>query len=251
MRNILLIILIGMAAQSMWAQSEKQEKLPVRNELYAQGGLHTRGFQVGITYAIIRNWRRTMAFQIGFGGQKDAKERKQNFETLSITGGTSKSFIYGKRNSFYYFKLGYGEKYYFSDKRNRKALSLALCYGGGISVGMIKPYYLDLIYRTDGGSTKIRSEAFSENNVDKFLSPQLVDGESGAAYGWNEITPILGGYAKVSLLLDWGAMDEIVKAVEVGINTDFYFRKIPIMILHDHAPVFFNIFVNVHLGKRW
>lgn len=251
MRHILTILLLCLGTQLIWGQSEKQEQLPFRNEFYAQGGLHTRGFQVGLTYAMIRNWQRTMAFEIGFGEQKDAKERKQNFETQSLMGGTTKSFIYGKRNNFYNLRLGYSEKFYFSDKQNRKALSLALCYGGGITLGMIKPYYLDLIYRVDGGATNVRSEAFSENNIDKFLNPQLVDGEAGSNFGWNEVTPILGGYAKVSLLLDWGAFDEIVKAIEIGVGTDFYFRKVPIMVLHEHSPLFFNFFVNLHLGKRW
>lgn len=251
MRYILILLLICLGAQLLSGQSEKQEKLPFRNELYAKGGIHTRGFQVGITYALIRKWQRTMAFEIGFAEQKDAKERKQTFDTQSLMGGTTKSFIYGKQNNFYNLKLGYSEKLYFSDKRNRRALSFALCYGGGINLGMIKPYYLDLIYRVDGGATDIRAEAFSESNLDKFLNPQLVDGEAGSSYGWNEVTPVLGGYAKVSLLLDWGAFDEIVKAIEVGLATDFYFRKVPIMVLHEHSPLFFNVFVNIHLGKRW
>ena len=52
-----------------------------------------------------------------------------------------------------------------------------MSYVIGPSIGLLKPYYLDLI-RVQDGSTQIVSEKFSEDNEDIFLnshSPKVFD----------------------------------------------------------------------------
>lgn len=254
MKYILLFLLISLTS-TIWGQNDKlnkfnEEELPVKNEFYLGGGIHTRGFQVRVGYSFLPNPIRTMTFFASFAEIKHPKEQTLTYEGLSILGGAPKSFIYGKRNNLFLARLGYGEKYYLSSK-NRRAVSLGFTYAGGFSLGMIRPYYLDLIYRDNGGRPNIIAEKYSQANSLKFLSPQEVDGPSGAAYGWDELDVAPGLFLKAGLLIDWGAFDSILKDIEVGIAADFYFKKIPLMIFEENTPIFVNLYLNVHLGHRW
>ncbi len=219
-------------------------------ELLIGGGVHTTGFQINVAYGIIFNIKRTANFGLEFGEIKDPSERQQTYDGLSIIGGAPKSFIFGKRNNLYQTRFIYAEKLYLSHKNNR-AISLGLSYGAGFSLGMLRPYYLDLIYRNNGGIPSVVAEKYSTENQLKFLNPQEIDGPSGASYGWDELKLYPGLCLKAGLLIDWGASDNILKDLEVGVAADFYFSKIPLLIFEERTPVFFNIFLNVHLGHRW
>ena len=219
-------------------------------ELLVGGGVHTTGFQVKAAFGLVYNPKRTGNIVLEFGEIKDPSERQQTYDGLSIVGGAPKSFIYGKRNNLYQSRFVYAEKLYLSDKNNR-AISLGLSYAAGFSLGMLRPYYLDLIYRNNVGIPTVTAEKFSQENQFKFLTPQEVDGPSGITYGWDELSLYPGFCFKAGLLVDGGASDSILKDIEVGVAADIYFSDIPLMVFEAQTPVFFNIFLNVHLGHRW
>lgn len=246
----LLFISVSGVAQKQSSGKFLEEELPVQNEFYFGGGISTRGFQVGMAYSVVKNPTRTMTFFADFGEIKHPKERQQTYEGISVGGGGPKAFIYGKQNNLYFTRIGYGEKYYLSAK-NRRLVSLGFTYSAGFSLGMVRPYYLDLIYRDNGGRPNIVAEKFNESNLRKFLNPQEVDGPSGIAYGWDELTLEPGFFCKAGLLIDWGAFDSVLKDIEIGVAADFYFKQIPIMIFEKNIPVFVNLYINVHLGHRW
>lgn len=246
----LWFLLLGSSGQLLQAQDGQTENPPVHREIFIGGGIHTRGFQITAGYSIIDRSRRTKSFFAEFGEIKHPKENRQSYEGLSGSGSGSSAFIYGKRNHLYMTRIGYGEKFYLSAK-NTRLVSLGFTYAAGISIGMIRPYYLDLIYRDNGGRPNIIAERYNESNRIKFLNPQEVSGPSGAAYGWDELGIRPGLFAKAGLLIDWGAYDNVVKAMEVGVSADFYTEDIPMMIFEENTPIFVNLYFNVYLGHRW
>lgn len=254
MNKYIYILLFLMGTTTTWGQTKKnskfsEEELPVHNELFVGGGINTRGFQVNVAYSLIKSPFRTMSFFVDFGEIKHPKERRQTYDGLSL-GRAPKAFIYGKKNNLFFTRIGYGEKYYLS-ARNRRLVSLGFTYSGGFSLGMVRPYYLDLIYRDNGGRPNVVPEKYSESNLLKFLNPQEVDGPSGPAYGWDELDLAPGLFIKAGLLIDWGAFDNVLKDIEIGVAADFYFDQIPIMIFEKNTPVFVNLYINIHLGHRW
>jgi hypothetical protein len=51
--------------------------------------------------------------------------------------------------------------------------------------------------------------------------------------------------------MDWGAFDEMVKALEIGLSVDVFARKAPIFVGDEqNRQVFFNFFLNLQFGKR-
>ncbi len=245
---VVISLLCCLFASPLWAQEEEENTKT--KELYFGGGIHTRGFQLTAGYSIIRPSRRTQTFMIDVGEIKHPKENRRTYDAISIVGGSPKAFIYGKKNNLYFARLGYGEKFYLS-ARSTRLVSIGFTYAGGLSFGMVRPYYLDLIYRDNGGRPDVIAERYSESNIAKFLNPQEVDGPSGAAYGWDELSVVPGGFLKAGLLIDWGAYDAVVKDLEVGIAADFYFEPIPIMIFEKNTPIFVNLYITARLGHRW
>jgi hypothetical protein len=68
--------------------------------------------------------------------------------------------------------------------------------------------------------------------------------------GWNELTITPGLYAKTAVRFDYGSFNELVSAIEVGLNIDFYAKKIPQMVYNKEKQLFFGGYVAIIFGKR-
>ena len=222
--------------------------------------MHTNGFSFGVNIGQLKSYYLTRYFNIELGEIKHQKEFRQSFDLQApATSRISRSFIYGKQNNFWVLRGGIGEKRYFSEKAKTKGLAIGVSYEGGPSLGLLKPYYLELIRFTEPGSNEffIRSERFSQENADKFLDISSIYGSAGFSKGLGEISVRPGLHAKGALHFDWGAFDEFVKAIEAGVMVDLFFQKVPILAesplldnVENHS-VFINLFINLQLGKRW
>ena len=140
---------------------------------------------------------------------------------------------------------------------------------------MLKPYYLD-IKQSDQPDFPTRSERYDSQNPCDFLnSTGGVYGSSGFFKGMGELRPLPGVHFKAGVHFDWGAFDEFVKAIEVGVAADVFYKRAPILIHIDeetanimnvicqhqsgtyeeqanpNRPFFINLYVTLHLGRRW
>lgn len=221
--------------------------------------IHTNGFGLGVNVGTLKTYYLTRFFNIEIGELKHPREFRQNFDfQLPGSNRISRAFIFGKQNSFFVLRGGVGEKRYLSEKARRKGLAVGISYEGGPSLGIQKPYYLELLRFLDAGNDfVIRSERYSEENADRFLNINNIYGSSGFSKGLNEINIQPGIHTKVALHFDWGAFDEFVKAMEAGLMVDAYFSRVPIMVeseLTNNAEnqrLFLNLYVNFQFGKRW
>ena len=222
--------------------------------------MHTNGFSFGVNIAELKSYYLTRFINIELGEIRHPKEFRQSFDFQTRNNNRiSRSFIFGKQNNFWVLRGGIGEKRYFSEKAKRKGLAIGVSYEGGPSIGLLKPYYLELIRFAEPGSNdfRIESERFSEDNIDKFLDISSIYGSAGFSKGLGELSLLPGLHAKAAVHFDWGAFDEFVKAIEAGFMIDFYFQRVPIMVESplventENRPYFINLFVNLQLGKRW
>ena len=222
--------------------------------------LHTNGWALGVNIARLKTYYLTRFINIELGEIKHPKEFRQSFDFQApSTNKVSRAFIFGKQNNFFVLRGGLGEKRYFSEKAKRKGLAVGMSYQGGVSLGLAKPYYLELVRFAEPGINDfiIRSEKFSEENADVFLDINSIYGSSGFSKGLGETSIIPGFHAKIATHFDWGAFDEFVKAIEAGIMVDVFFQKVPIMVESpmvpntENRPFFVNLYLNLQLGKRW
>jgi hypothetical protein len=68
--------------------------------------------------------------------------------------------------------------------------------------------------------------------------------------GWNKLKITPGVYVKPSVRFDYGRFNDMVSAIEVGMNAEFYSKKIPQMIRTKQKNFFFSGYVALVFGRR-
>jgi hypothetical protein len=189
---------------------------------------------------------KTNLWWLELGERKHPKEEK--IPTLSASSGflIVSSYIYGKRNNFYYLKGGLGQQTLIGGKGNKNGVAVSAIYGGGFSAGLLKPYYIEI----QNPSTNQREQIKYNDNDNLFLDPTIIIGKGGLTKGFNEIQFVPGAHARAALRFDYGRYNEILSALEVGINAEYYSKAMPILLLNKENKFFFNAYIALVFGKR-
>lgn len=189
---------------------------------------------------------KTNLWWIELGEHKHPKEEK--VPTISASGGflIVSSYIYGKRNNFYNLKLGLGQQKLIGGKGNKNGVAVSAIYGGGLTAGLLKPYYIEIQNPTNNKQEQIKYD----NNDNLFLDPTIILGRGGLAKGLGEMKFVPGAHVRTALRFDYGRYNEVVSALEVGLNAEYYSQKMPILLLNKEKSFFFNAYVALTFGKR-
>ncbi len=252
-----LLLLCGIVLQAQETFQPKQlddaSKGIIYNQEFSLGlRMHTNGFAVGFNVGKLKTYYLTKYWHFELGELKHPKEFRQSFDTPStLNGRISRAFKYGKQNSLYALRGGIGAKRYFSEKAKHKGVAVGISYEVGPTLGLLKPYYLEL--RAGDGRVSV-STKYSEETADRFLDIWQIHGASGWTRGLGELSILPGAHGKFAVHFDWGAFDEYVKSLEAGIMVDAFARKAPIMVELDNVEnrqLFINLFLHLQFGKRW
>lgn len=248
--KFILYLFCLLGAFSTFAQNDNSPSH--QHEVVLGGGLHSRGYMLGGTYSHFYQPKRALLGQAQFAYIKHPKERvMDNDNNISIGNSGQSRYTFGKQNSLYSMRLGAGQRFFLSPRTRKQNLALAWSYTAGLNLGLLKPYYLNLIYRTSNDGVIIRSETYSEDNRYKFLDPLDINGSSSSSMGWDELQSRTGLYLQGSLYFDFGPSDEVAKALEIGLAADYFFQEMPIMLEQPDERLFVNIFIHFYLSKRW
>lgn len=191
----------------------------------------------GLSYEIGRftSNRLSTLYQIELSEKKHPKEKKQG---ASISQYQVNSVIPGKLNNFYQLKLGIAQQRIIGGKGNKNGVAVAAVYGAGLSLGLLKPYYVDV---------KEGMRVTYDKIIDSAYIPL---GASGFTVGWGEVKIRPGAIAKAAMRFDYGRLNETVTAIEVGVTGEFYASKIPQMLYNKEKQFFFSAYVSLLLGRR-
>ncbi len=219
---------------------KQEEEGVIVNKKHFLGGikLTSDGYGGFIEKGIAQSIKRSLLFQLEITERKHPKEEKQ-FNNLPI----ADSYIYGKTNFFYPVKLGVQEQFLLGNKGNKNGVSVTGNVGGGIALGLLRPYLLSF---DSLGSLVYKS--YDDNN-NRFLSGSNIGGPSFGT-GFNKLKVIPGAYLKTGLRFDYGAYNEMVSAIEVGITAEFYSKKIQQMALNKENNFFFGAYFSILFGRR-
>lgn len=273
-KKLLLIALGGIVGLTSFAQGTKkadkkavkQERINARVKLEEENepafkkqfafGLkvNTDGYGISFEKGIYKTIKKTTLYQFEFNEKFHPKEEKEISSVDQL--GNASHVKFGKANNFYQFKLGYGQQYLIGGKANKNGVAVSAIYSGGLSLGIIKPYYVDIY----------------DNNTNEQLKYKFTDtlpagsdysiiGASGFTTGWSEVKFKPGVHAKAALRFDYGRFKETITAIETGINLEYYTSDILQMSLLDNATspttfttkqnkLFFNAYISIQLGKR-
>ena len=217
--------------------------------------LHTNGFYVGFTTGKLRTYYKTSYWGGSVGVVQNARERKTSERSVQF-GQSSGSFVYGKRNALIPVRAFKGWKRYYSGKDRRRGVAVGTSLELGLTAGIVKPYILEIAGQGNDVGTRAQLFAYEDTgnflgNPEGFRDRGRINGTGGLRSGWSGASIVPGVNAKAAVHLDWGAIDEFVKALEAGVMIDAFPRAIPLLIEPaNNTPLFVNFYVGVHLGKR-
>jgi hypothetical protein len=256
-----LTLIVALCCLSTVAFSQNRLKNDNKGILYnTEKALDARlysfgwGWSANAVFGNIRTYNRTNYYTVGLGF--DLKHPKEtaistDFSANSVSSGFKK-YTYGKQNYATSLRIGYGTKRYYTEKAAKNGVGVALNFSGGANMALMVPYYLEIgVSRTD--LAKVISTKYSPETEKAFLNEYQVRGKSGFTKGIKETKVIPGIYGQAALHLDWGAFDEFLRAVEIGVQLDVFARRLPILVespLVQNRPYFFNLYLSLQLGKR-
>ena len=197
--------------------------------------LLTHGWAADVYLGTLKTYYKTQYFRFGIGNLIHPKEQRSVTEYVATGFSTGfRHYRYGKQNYAYTLHGGWGLKHYYTEKAKKKGVSLAMNYSGGIMAGLLIPYYLDVSdSRKRGNSSLIR---YTEETATRFLDRQLIRGKGGVFKGLKETSVIPGAYGQAGVHVDWGAFDEFLHAVEVGVQLQVFAKKMTIMVTEENRP---------------
>ncbi len=266
MKKLVLSIIIGLITCSAWAQNNpspksptaKKDKKAAKREQVAkllkmeeEGEiifnkqsvfglkLTTDGYGLSYEWGRFKSNRVATIFQIELNEKKHPKEKRTSYAVGAFN---VNSVIYGKTNNFYQLKFGMGQQRIIGGKGNKNGVAVMAVYAGGVSLGFQKPYYVDVVTKTE---ERIRS-----------TYPTIIDsnyteiGAAGFTVGWGDVKIRPGAQVKGGLRFDFGRFNETITAVEVGVSAEFYAQKVSQMAFNKEKQFFFNGYVTLLLGRR-
>jgi hypothetical protein len=214
--------------------------------------LHTHGWALNYQIGTIKSYYKTSYYEFGLGEMYHHKEVNTSTDPVGSSIGSSfRSYTYGKQNYAFVLRGGMGFKRYYTEKASKNGVAVGILLAGGVTAAVMKPYYLEV-----GKSNKelVKSIKYSPETEAVFLDKSKITGSDGIFTGFSESSIIPGAYGRVGVHLDWGAFDEFLKALEVGIQIDMFPKRLPIMVplngVSENKPYFLNLYVSLQLGKR-
>jgi len=260
----LFLIVALVAAHACMAQSSREERKEKKelkkqkiNELVRQAeegvlvyhkqnafGIQLRTNGYGIFYELgkMKTNRKAEIYRIDINESKHIREDKVSGRAQIF----GNPYIFGKRNYFYPVTIGYGQQYIFGQKGNKNGVAVTGMWNAGISLGLLRPYYIRVAQQ--GGGEKFLK--YSVQDSLEFVDQANVIAGGGIARGWGEIKLKPGAFAKTGLRFDYGRYNETVSALEIGLSIEAYGSKIPILLYQKEPQIFFQGYVAIVFGRR-
>ena len=251
-KNILILFLLCLTSMPVFSQFDTNpvedtlENMILYNRQKTYGViLHNLG--LGINY---RSGKRlsifnTRMFELEFAYMKSYKQVKMvNPYVIN-----SKRYVYGKSNDVFFLRGGFVWKKLLNRKPYWGGVELRVIYGGGISIGIAKPYYLYIIKDISGSGYKFtiipeRYDPTKHSNTDIF-------GRAPFSKGFNEISIHPGLQLKGGLNFEFGTQNTKIKSVEIGAAIDILPTGMTIMYYSANQIVFPTFYISISLGKRF
>lgn len=216
--------------------------LVYKRHTIAGAQLRTNGYGGFVELGRMKTARKTSIYRLDITEIKNQKEEKSPNGNVLF----GNPYIYGKLNNFYQATLGFGQQYILGQKGNKNGVAVTAVYSGGLALGLLRPYYLEVRDPNGGENLTIK---YSKKDSALFLGPTIVGG-AGLSKGWSELSVKPGGFAKAALRFDYGRFNEVVSGIEVGVSAEFYGAKIPIMFGQKEKQFFFQGYVALLFGRR-
>lgn len=227
----------------MTAQGEidDQRRALFRNESTFAGFLNSNGWGINYRYGFYRDVRNQFIVDADFAYVKDPKEVK----TQVIYDYNSRRYVFGKQNLMWELKGVAGWQKELYRKYDKNGISVRLFYGGGLSLGFLKPIYYEVYtFSPVGEAVDLEYLKFNPS-----IHQSQIGGRGPFHMGFSELKVMPGATAKAGMSFEYSKRDAVVHALEAGISLTVYPKKMTIMATEYSQFFFFNLSVGYRFGK--
>ena len=234
-------------AQNIDIQSEDGQPLEERLVYSRQNtyhvAIHSQGFGAGFKIGRIKSINRTTNWEAELVSLHSLKEIK----TVNISQYNTRPFVYGKLNSAFVLRFGYGEERRIFGKPYWGGIETRWTYAFGASLALLKPYYYYVVsYQpsTNGGYIEKIDEQTFEQGIDILGKASFVKG-----IGETHFSP--GINASLGLGFDIAKTRTRVQSINVDVKAECFPLGVSIMDSERNRRFFLTFMLSYHWGSRF
>ena len=205
--------------------------------------LATNGYGINFEKGKFKSPSKTRIFQFELNEIHDPKEHHVSASSDQINFSSVAPY---KVNNLYEFKMAIGEERLIGGKGNKNGVAVSALYTGGVTIGLLKPYLLN-VQNIITGATSQRTYANMQTDT---VEGDEISGAAGFFAGWSKLNIKPGLNAKIAMRFDYGRTNQTVSAIECGLTEEYYFGTIPLVYMVKEHPFFFNAYVQIMFGSR-
>lgn len=234
---LLLILVTTVSAQ---LPAEQNNKAGFRKSAYGGIIMHTQGLGLNLYFSKFKTADTKTLFSFDIVSMKHSKEVK----SFGVIDENAKGFVYGKLNSLYIIRFGYGRKKILHEKLREQAVEISYVWMAGPSIGMAKPVYLE-VFNIVGEIIQVERYDPEKHNLSNIF------GRGPASRGVSEMKFYPGAFLKLAVTFEYSTYRSGIKAIEVGGVLDAYPQKIPIMTNTKNNFLYPSLYINLLIGKKY
>lgn len=250
--RLLLFTLFGacpflLSAQNIDIQDDDDKPLEERIIYSHQNtyniGIHSQGFGAGFKLGRIKNINVTSNWEAEVVSLHSLKEIK----TMNLSQYNSRPFVYGKLNSVYVLRFGYGQERRIFGKPYWGGVETRWTYEVGASLALLKPYYYYVVTyapSSSGGFYETIEEEKFEQGID-------ILGRASFVKGLEETRPSPGVHASAGLSFEIGKSRTRVQAFNVDVKAEFFPLGVSIMDSERGRMFYLTFMLSYNWGSRF
>lgn len=224
--------------------SSEGVRLFYRTEMSGGAFIHTNGFGVNFRHGKRLTGYSKRILAVELLTMKHVKEFKSSNPYID----NNRGFVFGKMNALAILRPSFGlQKVWFS-KDAKKGVQIGYFLQGGPSLGFLKPVYLEVADETGGvWNRQVKIEKF---NPDRHNFTNIY-GRAPVLKGIEETKLLPSLHAKFGLNFEYAPIDDMLRAIEVGIAADAFLKKIPIMAFETNRNIMFTLYLKFQFGRKY
>lgn len=236
-----------LSAQNIDIQSENdkpiEEKLVYTRQNSINVAIHTQGFGLGFKIGKIRSIHKTTNWEAEVVSLHSLKEIK----TINVSEYYTRPYVYGKLNSVYAIRFGYGQENRIFGKPYWGGIETWWTWEVGASLALMKPYYYYVsIYQPESHQEIIDEQTFEHH--DQWLG---IIGRSAFITGIAQTKLSPGAHASVGLSFEIGKQRTRLQAINVKMIAEGFPLGVPIMDGQRNKWLYLTLHLSYNWGSRF
>jgi hypothetical protein len=239
------LMLAGVSANAQLETGADFRRQVYDDELTYGLTMHTRGYAASFRRMKFQDGFNKYGFELEIAGLRHPKQ-----VNVPNIGMANRSWVFNKINGLTALRAGYGRERVFVDKTDRSSISISWVLFGGLSLGVVKPVYVEVLMES--------SNFLTTERYDPTIHTINVQGQAPYFVGLAKSSLRPGLYVKNGFNFDYNFLDEKVTALEVGFVVDYfptwfgaYESTVPIMFDSRNYSLFFQFYLTFNFGKKW